>query len=69
MDERDSLRLAQVVRAACASAAIEAHEDAGVQGLCAEGRFEAAIAAIERMDLAGLLRRTGGDGAPGGKQD
>ncbi len=47
--------LAAAVRDACASAAAEAYEEAGVQGLCAEGRFEAAIGAIERVDLAALV--------------
>lgn len=47
--------LAAAVRDACARAVIDAYEDAGMQGLCAEGRFEAAVGAIERVDLAAIV--------------
>ncbi|MBN9463644.1 MAG: hypothetical protein J0H00_20735 [Burkholderiales bacterium] len=47
--------LAAAIRDACTRAAVEAYEDAGMQGLCAEGRFEAAIGAIERIDLAAIV--------------
>ncbi len=47
--------LATAVRDACARAAIDAYEDAGTQGLCLEGRFEAAVGAIERVDLAAIV--------------
>jgi hypothetical protein len=50
----DTLRLLDSVRVACIEAALAAYEDAGVQGLCAEGRWEAAIEAIRRLDLNGL---------------
>lgn len=43
--------LAEAVRAACLAAAVAAYEDAGIQGLCPEGRWEAAVAAIRRLDL------------------
>lgn len=46
--------LAAAIRDACARAAVDAYEDAGVQGLCAEGRFEAAIGAIERLEACAL---------------
>lgn len=52
MDEK---ALAERIRAACLKALLEAHEDAGVQGLCAEGRWEAAVGALERLDVAQLL--------------
>lgn len=51
MDSTNAPALAAAVRDACLKAAIDAWEDAGVQGLCAEGRFEAAISAIERVEL------------------
>jgi hypothetical protein len=35
--------LAKRIRNACLEAVRQAYEDAGVQGLCAEGRWEAAI--------------------------
>jgi hypothetical protein len=42
---------AERMRRACVEAALEAWEDAGVRGLCAEGRFEAAIDAMRRLAL------------------
>lgn len=48
--------VAEAVRTACLRAAEAAYEDAGVQGLCAEGRWEAAIGAIRRLDLATVAR-------------
>lgn len=46
--------LAEAVRAACLDAARLAYEDAGIRGLCAEGRWEAALAAIRHVDLSGI---------------
>jgi hypothetical protein len=43
--------LAEAVREACVQAALSAYEDAGIQGLCAEGRWECAIGAIHGIDL------------------
>jgi hypothetical protein len=34
----------------------QAYEDAGIQGLCAEGRWEAAVGALKTVELAPLLR-------------
>jgi hypothetical protein len=48
-------RLAEAVRAACLRAALEAYEDAGVRGLCQEGRWEVAIDAIRSIDLVRLV--------------
>ena len=47
--------LAKRIRDACVRAALRAYEDAGIQGLCAEGRWEAAISALRTVDLAPLL--------------
>ena len=53
MSERtDTQSLAETVRAACLEAALTAYEDAGIRGLCAEGRWEAALAAIRHLDLS-----------------
>jgi pentatricopeptide repeat protein len=49
------LTLAEHVRAACLEAALAAYEDAGIRGLCAEGRWEAALAAIRQLELSGVL--------------
>lgn len=51
--------LAAAVRDACSGAAIDAYEDAGIQGLCELGRFEAAVGAIERVDLAAIVAAAG----------
>ena len=47
--------LVETVRAACLDAALKAYEDAGIRGLCAEGRWEAALAAIRHLDLSDVL--------------
>ena len=47
--------LAEAVRTACHDAARLAYEDAGIRGLCAEGRWEAALDAIRGLDLSKLL--------------
>jgi hypothetical protein len=48
--------IAKRIRDACVEAALEAYDDAGIQGLCAEGRWEAAIGALKKLDLTPLLR-------------
>ncbi len=45
---------AERVRAALIEAARQAYEDAGVRGLCAEGRWEAALDAMSGLDLASV---------------
>jgi hypothetical protein len=47
--------LVERVRAACLHAALAAYEDAGIRGLCAEGRWEAALAAIRHVNLSDVL--------------
>ena len=56
----DTPILAETVRAACLDAALLAYEDAGIRGLCAEGRWEAALAAIRHLDLSGVLEPPAG---------
>ena len=46
-----SAQAAEAARRACIAAALAAYEDAGVLGLCAEGRWEAAISAMQSLDL------------------
>lgn len=48
--------LAKQIRRTFVDAALQAYEDAGMQGLCAEGRWEAAISALRTVELAPLLR-------------
>ncbi len=52
MDVED---LAKRIREACLDAVLQAYEDAGIQGLCAEGRWEAAVDALRTVDLAPLV--------------
>src|SRR5512139_712746 len=42
--------LAEAVRKACLEAALHAYEDAGISGLCQEGRWEIAVQAIRELD-------------------
>ena len=51
----DTPSLVETVRAACVEAALAAYEDAGIRGLCAEGRWEAALAAIRHVNLSDVL--------------
>ena len=48
-------RLAEAVRAACIKAALDAYEDGGILGLCAEGRWEYAISAMQQLDIKAYL--------------
>jgi hypothetical protein len=52
--------LVETVRAACLDAALLAYEDAGIRGLCADGRWEAALAAIRHLDLSAVLEPPAG---------
>lgn len=53
--EREHLRVAEAVRAACLSAALESYEEASVRGLCHEGAWECAIGAVRTLDLRSVL--------------
>jgi hypothetical protein len=48
-------RIAKAVQALCIETAIRAYEDAGLSGLCQEGRWEYAVDAMRGLDLATLL--------------
>jgi hypothetical protein len=49
-------RLAHVVREACVRVALDAYEQAGVSGLCAEGRWELAVDAMRSLDLSAMIQ-------------
>ena len=56
MGEQDlKRRLAEAVREACLKAARDAYENAGISGLCEEGRWECAVAAIRSLDLEAII--------------
>ena len=48
--------LAKRIRDAYFDAVVQAYEDAGIQGLCAEGRWEVAVGVLRTLDIAPLLR-------------
>ena len=47
--------LAERIRRALLESALRAYEDAGLRGLCEEGRWEAAIDAMRSADLGPIL--------------
>ncbi len=49
---------AERIRSAMIDAAIRAYEDAGMSGLCLEGRWEAAVSAMRLFDLEPILETT-----------
>lgn len=53
-DERE---LAREVRDACIEAAREGFRDASMSGLCTEGAMEAAISAIENLDVEKIIQK------------
>lgn len=53
MDENE--RLAEAVKQACIDTALRAYEEAGISGLCAEGRWELALDAVRNLDVKPLL--------------
>ena len=54
-DLQSSLQIARLIQAACVRAAKEAYEKSEISGLCGEGALEAAIGAIEMLDIETLL--------------
>ena len=60
MNEMDSKhRLAEIVRDACLKAARGAYENAGISGLCEEGRWECALDAIRSLDIEVVIASLG----------
>jgi hypothetical protein len=66
--DEEAMRTAERVRAACVEAAVAAYEDAGIRGLCAEGRWEAAIGALQQIDLSRALA-PGATATPSGGEE
>jgi len=48
--------LAKRIRQAYLEAILQAYEDGGIQGLCAEGRWELALSTLRTLDLTPVLR-------------
>jgi hypothetical protein len=55
----DKTKLAEAIRTACLEAALRAYEDAGISGLCEEGRWECAVQAMQGLDLSALVKQAG----------
>jgi hypothetical protein len=51
------MRLAEAVREACVETARKAYDEAGVSGLCLEGRLEYAIDALRSLDLSTVIHQ------------
>lgn len=56
MDTDPTSRLADAIRRAIIDAAEAAYEDAGIRGLCAEGRWEAAVQGMRGVDVEAVAR-------------
>jgi len=54
----DMIAVAESVRKGCIEAALQAYEDAGISGLCAEGRWEFAVQAMRCLDLSDVIHTT-----------
>jgi hypothetical protein len=59
-------QLAERIRQALVGAALEAHADAGIRGLCCEGQWEVAVTALRGLDLAAIVAGKGRPADPEG---
>jgi len=57
MDTADKKEIAEKVRQSCIEAAREGFQDASMRGLCTEGAAEAAIGAIQSLDLENIIAK------------
>ncbi|HEX8822823.1 MAG TPA: DUF3565 domain-containing protein [Archangium sp.] len=57
--------VAEAVREALRAAAVQAYEEGGLSGLCAEGRWELAVDALGATDLTPVIRRALSPDVPG----
>jgi hypothetical protein len=55
MDENRQIELAEKVQKVCIEAAREGFQEASMSGLCTEGAMEAAISAIQNLELEKLI--------------
>ena len=56
MTDQTQLQIAQKVKEACIQAAKEGFQDASMSGLCTEGAMEAAISAIQKLEIEKLIK-------------
>ncbi len=60
MNRDSNMDMARAVQQACIAAARRAFADAAQSGLCGEGALEAAIGAMQTLDLAAVVRQAPG---------
>ena len=63
------MQTAEAIRQACIAAALQAYDDAGISGLCHEGRWEYTVDAMRQLPLRPLVQallRTAEDKEGGG---
>lgn len=53
--EELALKIAKAVVSECRRTLLDSYEDAGLSGLCGEGRWEAALGSLETLDLHRLV--------------
>lgn len=58
MNDQERHQTAKKVKEACIQAAKEGFQDASMSGLCTEGAIEAAVSAIQKLDLKKIMEKT-----------
>ena len=53
----EAAQLAEAIRQMCIQAALSAHENARIDGLCHEGAWECAVDALRTVELATLVQQ------------
>jgi hypothetical protein len=53
----DDIKLAKEVRNACVDAARQGFKEASMSGLCNEGAMEAAVSAIQKLDIETIIQK------------
>lgn len=56
-NEIEPHEIAEAVRQACIAAALAAYEDAGMNGLCHEGRWECSVDAMRALTVAAIVEQ------------
>ena len=56
VNDQATLELATAVRDACVRAALDAYENARMDGLCHEGAWEVAVGAIHALDVERVVK-------------
>lgn len=57
-EQSEKQMIAEKVREACLKAAREGFLDASISGLCSEGAMEAAVGAIQSLDLNSIIEKS-----------